>query len=50
MHKPLTRELKKSYTPPVLTIYGTVQALTQKVGLLGHHDNGTRAGETKTHI
>lgn len=29
---------KKPYTPPVLTCYGTVRELTQKVGVQGQRD------------
>jgi hypothetical protein len=49
MHKSLIREPKKPYLSPILTIYGTVQAITQKVGITGTKDNGTRQG-IKTHI
>jgi hypothetical protein len=49
MHKSLIREPKKSYSSPILTVYGTVQALTQKVGQDGNIDHGTRQA-TKTHI
>jgi hypothetical protein len=49
MHKSLIREPKKPYLSPILTIYGTVQALTQKVGKSGAIDHGTRQA-TNTHI
>lgn len=49
MHKSLIREPKKPYLSPILTVYGNVQALTQKVGHTGSPDGGTRQG-TKTHI
>lgn len=49
MHKSLIREPKKPYSSPILTVYGTVQALTQKVGQSGSTDHGTRQG-VKTHI
>ena len=32
--------LKKPYSPPTLTIYGTVEELTQKVGATGQRDSG----------
>lgn len=32
--------LKKPYSPPTLTIYGTVEELTKKVGLSGQRDGG----------
>ena len=31
MSEPATGTKKKPYSPPVLTVYGTVQQLTQKV-------------------
>jgi hypothetical protein len=31
---------KKLYEPPVLSIYGKVEDLTQKVGIGGHPDGG----------
>jgi hypothetical protein len=40
MDKPVKRDGKKPYTPPVLTVYGTVRELTQKVGLVRHLDGG----------
>jgi hypothetical protein len=49
MHKSLIREPKKPYLSPILTVYGTVQALTQKIGRSGNSDNGTRQA-VKTHI
>ncbi len=49
MHKSLIREPKKPYSSPILTVYGTVQALTQKVGLGGNRDNGMRL-QVKTHM
>ncbi len=33
-------KLKKPYTPPVLTVYGTVRELTQAVGFTRAHDGG----------
>ena len=42
MLKPVKRDSKKQYSSPTLTIYGTVRQLTQKVGLRGTPDNGTR--------
>jgi hypothetical protein len=40
MQKPHQPPVKKPYQPPVLTVYGTVQKLTQKVGLHGKSDRG----------
>jgi len=37
MFKPLEREPKKSYSPPIVTKYGTVQELTQSKP--GSHGN-----------
>lgn len=41
MAKPQDRGPKKPYTTPKLTVYGTVQELTQKKGLRGHRDGGS---------
>ncbi len=35
MLKPVKRDNKKPYSSPIITVYGTVQELTQKVGLRG---------------
>lgn len=35
---------KKPYTPPVLTVYGTVRDLTKFVGVNGQNDGGTPIG------
>jgi len=40
MAKPVQRDVKKPYSSPLLTVYGTVQNLTQKVGLVRHTDGG----------
>jgi|HubBroStandDraft_6_1064221.scaffolds.fasta_scaffold4128372_1 hypothetical protein len=40
---------KKPYSPPQVTIYGTVQELTKKVGNTGSTDHGTIFHQTKTH-
>jgi len=40
MLKPAIREPKKPYSSPILTIYGTVRELTQKVGLRKSNDGG----------
>jgi hypothetical protein len=40
MAKPVKRELRKPYTKPTLTVYGTVRELTQKVGRTGQADGG----------
>jgi len=41
---------KKSYSPPELTVYGTVSELTKQVGTHGNTDNGHAVGHTKTHV
>jgi hypothetical protein len=41
MAKPGKRDAKKPYSPPILTIYGTVQELTQKVALRRTRDGGS---------
>jgi hypothetical protein len=40
MRESTERGPKKPYSSPVLTVYGTVQELTQKVGLVRHTDGG----------
>jgi hypothetical protein len=40
---------KKPYSAPALTVYGTVQELTQKVGLRKNPDNG-RAPRVRTSL
>ncbi|HYA89619.1 MAG TPA: lasso RiPP family leader peptide-containing protein [archaeon] len=40
MDKPVKPDGKKPYTSPLLTVYGTVRELTQKVGLLRTQDGG----------
>jgi hypothetical protein len=40
MRKPVEQEAKKPYSSPILTVYGTVRELTQKVGLVRAPDNG----------
>jgi hypothetical protein len=49
MPRRATRETKKSYTPPVLTIYGTVRELTQHKGLRATKDGG-KFPKIKTHV
>jgi hypothetical protein len=41
MPKQVIRETKKPYSAPALIIYGTVQELTQTVGLRKTRDGGT---------
>jgi hypothetical protein len=41
MRKQVVGEPKKPYSTPALTIYGTVQQLTQKVGLRKTRDGGS---------
>jgi hypothetical protein len=40
MLKPVKRDNKKPYLSPAIIVYGTVEQLTQKVGLGGTNDNG----------
>jgi hypothetical protein len=49
MLKPVKRDSKKPYSFPKLTIYGTVQQLTQKNGLRQNADGG-RFPRNKTHM
>jgi hypothetical protein len=41
MDKPVKRDDKKPYTPPILTVYGTIREITQAVGLRRTRDNGS---------
>ena len=38
MAKAVNGQIKKPYSPPVLTVYGTVRELTQHVGRRGNAD------------
>jgi hypothetical protein len=49
MRKPSVPRVKKGYQSPVLTIYGTVAKLTQKVGATGGSDN-PRPFQNKTQV
>ena len=49
MPKRAVQETKKLYTTPVLTIYGTVQELTQTTGLRATKDGG-KLPHIKTHM
>ncbi len=49
MLKPVIRETKKPYSTPALTIYGTVQELTQTTGLRATKDGG-KFPKVKTHL
>ena len=50
MLKPVKkRDSKKPYSSPILTVYGTVQQLTQKVGLRRAPDGG-HGMKIKTHL
>jgi hypothetical protein len=40
MLKPVQRDPKKPYSSPKLSVYGTVKALTQKVGFRKSRDGG----------
>lgn len=41
-------EPKKPYTPPVLTVYGTVRDLTKTTGATGGFDGGAFSPKVKT--
>jgi hypothetical protein len=43
MVKPVNGPIKKPYSPPVLTVYGTVRELTQHIGRHGSADHGAGA-------
>jgi hypothetical protein len=49
MPKQAVQEIKKPYSAPVLTIYGTVQQLTQANGLRSTKDGG-KFPRIKTHV
>jgi hypothetical protein len=49
MLKPAKWDPKKPYLSPKLTVYGTVQELTKKIGLGGSPDNGMTP-RSQTHI
>jgi hypothetical protein len=49
MPKQAVQETKKLYSTPVLTIYGTVQELTQAKGLRATRDGG-KFPTIKTHM
>ena len=40
MNRPVDRLQKKPYTAPILTVYGTVRQLTQKVAIRRQRDGG----------
>jgi hypothetical protein len=40
MLKPVKRDNKKPYSSPIITVYGTVQQLTEKVGIRKTNDGG----------
>ena len=46
MVKPVKREPKKPYSSPIITMYGTVQELTQHVPGSKGHDQWTRHEES----
>jgi hypothetical protein len=49
MLKPVKRDNKKPYSSPIITVYGTVQELTQKIGIRGNKDSSLpRALKTHT--
>jgi hypothetical protein len=49
MPRPVKRDIKKPYSSPLITVYGTVRELTQKIGLRGRSDGG-RAPRAHTHV
>ena len=49
MDKPETQRSKEPYSPPTLTVHGTIEELTKKVGTRGHPDGG-KFPVFKTHI
>jgi hypothetical protein len=49
MLKPAKRDNKKPYSCPIITVYGTVQELTQKKGLRSNNDGG-HFPRAKTHV
>jgi hypothetical protein len=49
MLSPVKRDNKKPYSSPLITVYGTVQELTQHVGLRGNPDSkAPRSAKTHT--
>jgi len=48
MFKPGNRDNKKPYSSPLITVYGTIQELTQHVGLRGKPDSKLPRSQ-KTH-
>jgi hypothetical protein len=49
MLKPVKRDNKKPYSSPIITVYGTVRELTQKVGLRRTSDGGNFP-RARTHV
>ncbi len=49
MPKESKQEIKKPYSTPVLTIYGTIRELTQAKGLRSTNDGG-KFPHIKTHM
>jgi hypothetical protein len=50
MVKPVNGQIKKPYSPPILTVYGTVRDLTQHVGTKGAVDNTPKSLRHTTHV
>jgi hypothetical protein len=48
MAKPVNGQIKKPYSPPVLTVYGTVRELTQHSGAKGSADHPPAGLRSKT--
>jgi hypothetical protein len=50
MPNPAAKGPKKAYSVPKLTVHGTVQELTKRVGASGSVDGGHITGRIKTHV
>jgi hypothetical protein len=50
MVKPVKREIKKPYSKPSLTVYGTVRELTQQRGPRGRKDKVGNRAPAHTHV
>ena len=48
MHKSRVAKPKKQYSTPKLTVYGTIEALTEKTGHKGQKDGGKPPAPFKT--
>jgi hypothetical protein len=50
MDQPVKPEPKKPYTPPKVTVYGTVRDLTLMKGIHGTKDGGVSFSHSKTNF